>query len=274
MQNGRRTRVSRPGFSFLELQVAFVLLSIALAGLAPLVVMQSRQVKRLESRFNHQTTYHLTPSTNVWARKLGAAAMIETEDPGTIEAAGSAFEAHVNFQRPADPAPGTFDEADYEPDAGALFGDRGNGLTYGWNVDNSANAENRNSGSSPDERYDTLNHIQQDANEFTWEITVPSGTYYVRLVAGDADYINSVYQINVENVLTVDGVPTDGNRWLEGTATVTVTDGRLTVDSAPGASNSKICFIDIYPAYEVRILSVDRSPGSEEMTANVEVIGQ
>src|SRR3972149_1390366 len=37
----------RRGFSLLELQVAFVLFGIALAGLGPLVVMQSRQLQRL-----------------------------------------------------------------------------------------------------------------------------------------------------------------------------------------------------------------------------------
>jgi type II secretory pathway pseudopilin PulG len=77
-KNGPRT-----GFSLLELEVAFVLLGIALAGLGPLVVMQSRQLKRLESRFRDQTTYYLAPSENRWARKLGASALIQTEDPGS-----------------------------------------------------------------------------------------------------------------------------------------------------------------------------------------------
>jgi hypothetical protein len=71
----------RAGYSFLELQVAFVLLGIALAGLGPLVVMQSRQLKMLEARFDHQTTYYLAPSANAWARKLGADASIQTEAP-------------------------------------------------------------------------------------------------------------------------------------------------------------------------------------------------
>lgn len=73
----------RRGFSFLELQVAFLLLGIALAGLGPLVVMQSKQLRALEERFNDQDTYYLVPSPDAWARKLGAAATIQTEDPGT-----------------------------------------------------------------------------------------------------------------------------------------------------------------------------------------------
>jgi len=72
----------RDAFSFLELQVALVLLGIALAGLVPLVVMQSKQLKKLEARLDHTATYYLVPSTSTWARKLGAPAAIETEASG------------------------------------------------------------------------------------------------------------------------------------------------------------------------------------------------
>jgi len=72
----------RPGFSFLELQVAFVLFAIALAGVCPLVVMQSRQLTKLEDRLSPQSTYYVVPSSDAWARKLGAAASVTTVDPG------------------------------------------------------------------------------------------------------------------------------------------------------------------------------------------------
>jgi hypothetical protein len=84
MQSRSSKNTLRAGYSFLELQVAFVLLGIALAGLGPLVVMQSRQLRMLEARFDHQQTYYLVPSTNVWAGKLGAPAAIETADPGAV----------------------------------------------------------------------------------------------------------------------------------------------------------------------------------------------
>lgn len=73
----------RTGFSFLELQVAFVLLGIALAGLVPLVVMQSKQLKRIEDRLSSQTTHYLAPSDSLWARKLGVPATIQATDPGS-----------------------------------------------------------------------------------------------------------------------------------------------------------------------------------------------
>lgn len=272
MKPRRLKHAVRPGFSLLELQVAFVLFGIALAGLGPLVVMQLRQVRTLESRFSDQTTYYLVPSTNAWARKLGAAATIQTEDPGPLAAAGSAFEAHVNFQRAADPDPGTFDGKHYEADGGLAFGDREGGYSYGWDVDNTPHAYNRDHGGSLDERHDTLNHMQEPGAGSTWEIALPNGIYQVHLVAGDPAAFDSVFKINVEGSLTVDGVPSAGVNWLEGTATATVTDGRLTVSNASGATNNKLCFIDILPGKQVSILSLTRSPVSEEVTARVEVV--
>jgi hypothetical protein len=45
--------------------------------------------------------------------------------------------------------------------------------------------------------------------------------------------------------LSVSGTPTTSTRWIAGSKTVTVADGRLTVSNGSGASNNKICFIDI-----------------------------
>jgi hypothetical protein len=49
----------------------------------------------------------------------------------------------------------------------------------------------------------------------------------------------------VEGVLVVSGTPTSAARWVEGTAVVTVADGRLTVSNGAGASNNKVNFVDI-----------------------------
>jgi type II secretory pathway pseudopilin PulG len=274
MRRKCRKRAVPKAFSLLELQVSFVLFGIAIGGLGPLVIMQSRQLKSIENRLNHQTTHYLSPPTDVWARKLGAAAAIETEDPGTVTTTGSAFEAHINFQRLADPDPGTFDANDYLPDGGLIFGDRGNGYSYGWNLDNTPHHRNRDSGHAPDERYDTLGHMQEPEGATVWEIAVPNGTYWVHLVAGDPQNVNSVLKIDVENVLTVDGITHDLDRFVAGTGAIAVADGRLTISSAAGAIDNKICFIDILPAYDVRILSVDRSIAIEDVTAHVEVIAR
>lgn len=36
-----------------------------------------------------------------------------------------------------------------------------------------------------------------------------------------------------------------GVRWFEGTGTVTVTDGRLSLGNGPTAVNNKVCYVDI-----------------------------
>ena len=87
MPRNPKINLARLGFSYLELQVAFVLLGIALAGLGPMVVVQSKQLRRLESRFRDGTKYYLVPSDNPWARKLGAAASLSTDEPSAPDPA-------------------------------------------------------------------------------------------------------------------------------------------------------------------------------------------
>jgi hypothetical protein len=65
----------------LEAQVAFVVFAIALMGLCPLVIMQSKQLGKMQTWMQPQTTYYLVPSSNVWARKLGATASMQTTLP-------------------------------------------------------------------------------------------------------------------------------------------------------------------------------------------------
>ena len=134
----------------------------------------------------------------------------------------------------------------YLPDSGLVFANRGNGQSYGWNADNSAQTRDRNAANSPDQRYDTLTHLQKGpVPDAVWEIAVPNGSYSVRVVSGDAGYFDSVFRLTVEGTLTLNGTPTTSTRWIEGTAMVTVADGRLTIRSGAGASNNKICFVEI-----------------------------
>ena len=139
--------------------------------------------------------------------------------------------------------------AGYLVDGGAAYGDRGNGQVYGWNASTAAATWDRDSKKSPDQRYDTLTAMQHFTNRYArWELAVPNGSYTVRVVSGDPTAHNSVFKVTVEGVLTVDGDPTAANRWIEGTRTVTVSDGRLTIANGAGASNNKICFVEVTPA--------------------------
>jgi N-acetylneuraminic acid mutarotase len=106
----------------------------------------------------------------------------------------------------------------------------------------------------------------QKSGSVSWNIAVPNGTYTVRVVSGDAGFTDSIFKINVEGVLTVNGTPSKSNFWVEGTKVVTVSDGNLTVSNATGASNNKIAFLEIMPgAHPLPVVGVNatKSDASE-----------
>ncbi|HQY88368.1 MAG TPA: kelch repeat-containing protein [Tepidisphaeraceae bacterium] len=130
----------------------------------------------------------------------------------------------------------------WKNDVGSKYEIRGNGLTYGWNVDNKAGARERNKHS--DQRYDTFNHMQLGSNK-TWNIKLPNGQYNVKIVAGDQSAWDSVYRIKAEGTMVASGTPTSAKRFIEGTKRITVGDGKLTIATSGDARNSKIAFIEI-----------------------------
>jgi len=167
----------------------------------------------------------------------------------------------VNFQLAGTPVP-----AGYLQDNGAPYANRGNGQTYGWNVDATATARDRNAANAPDQRYDTLVHMQKpELPNCIWEIAVPNGTYTVRIVAGDPSYFDSVYKINAEGALVVNATPTATAKWFEGTKTVTVGDGKLTIDNAAGSANNKLAFIEINNGVTAREMAAE-APEAQPLT--------
>jgi hypothetical protein len=152
-------------------------------------------------------------------------------------------EVKINFQPASSAVP-----AGFLPDTGLTFAARGNGLSYGWDADNTANARRRNDARSPDASYDTFNHMQKNGANRRWEFALPNGLYQVTLAAGDPDATDSVYRMNLENTLALSGTPAGGVHWFKRTVNVRVTDGRLTLGNAAGAVNNKIDWIDIKAA--------------------------
>ena len=143
----------------------------------------------------------------------------------------------------------------YLPDHGQVFGPRGQGLHYGWDVDNTTLMRDRAHPASPAEKavkgtdrlgetFAYMEH-QKRSQSARWEVAVPNSTYRVRLKAGDPQSYDSVYAIEAEDVLVVDGVPEKDRRWIEGVKEVKVRDGRLTVASNLYASKNRINFIEI-----------------------------
>jgi hypothetical protein len=59
-----------------------VVLGIALTGLMPLTVMQSRVVASLEKRYSNSNGCYLVAAADSWVKKLGAAASLVRQDPG------------------------------------------------------------------------------------------------------------------------------------------------------------------------------------------------
>ncbi len=168
--------------------------------------------------------------------------------------------ARINFQPVWSETP-----SGYLPDSGAVYGDRGNGFRYGWNADNSATTRERNSPLAPDQRYDTLIHLQKPENpDAVWEIALPPGIYDVYAVAGDPEATDGFMQSTAEGNLLLSGAPTSGRRFVSGTTDATVTDGRLTVRSGPGAVNNKLLFLEIYRLAELPTPTATVSPDRVE----------
>nr|MBA3685173.1 nucleoside hydrolase [Planctomycetota bacterium] len=144
----------------------------------------------------------------------------------------------VNFQPAGVPIP-----VGYRADTGAAFGDRGDGLAFGW-LDG-ANDTARDRASHADQRYDTFIHMQKTTPR-TWEVAVPNGSYAVHLVMGDARYADQTNHVFVEGTRQAD--PDGIDLFDEYDVVVQVADGRLTI--APDANlqaGAKIGFIEIRP---------------------------
>jgi len=150
------------------------------------------------------------------------------------------FAVKINFQ----PAGGVVPTG-YLADSGAAFGSRGNDYTYGWETNLAGtNVIARGAGRSQDLRYDTLCQMQAGGNH-TWQIAVPDGLYSVHIAAGDPDSTNGVYRLTAEDFPLLDGAPASSNRWVEGIGTVWVHDGKLTLNSAAGATNNSLDYVEI-----------------------------
>src|SRR5258707_6176314 len=126
----------------------------------------------------------------------------------------------VNFQIGTDPA-----FSGYLIDGGAVYAARGNGQTYGWNVDNTTWMRNRNAANSPDERYDTLGHMQKGGGS-SWEIALAKGTYSVRIVAGGPDPIDRVCKMTADGGGGGRGWPSASVHLFVGEQNMTLSGGR------------------------------------------------
>ena len=87
MMNAQPNHKRRRGTSLLELYAASAVFCLALSGLAPFTVMYLRQTASFEKRMNANTTYYFVPTSDLWLRKLGAAATISSSSTETFPSA-------------------------------------------------------------------------------------------------------------------------------------------------------------------------------------------
>lgn len=183
--------------------------------------------------------------TSGWSSKVDS----EKKPAGELTRIGEnlyqrlSFNVNINFQPKVIEVPkGSL------MDYGSVFADRGNGYSYGWSRDLTGDDVTKPPRHRPyrieydDRRYDTLIHISR--NHAFWEIAVPNGTYKVNLVMGDPIFSDQVNNVMIEGVVLNDPDGRD-NFDMYYDVTVVVTDGRLTLKEAPGADNTKVCFIEI-----------------------------
>lgn len=136
---------------------------------------------------------------------------------------GATFAASINFQPPGLTVP-----VGYFADTGSTYGSRGNGLTYGWNVTHTAAMRDREE--PADRRLATLCQFGAGG---VWEIGVPNGSY--RVTVGIGDGYPSTHTINVEGISFWSAQNLAAGQFVQQTQTVTVSNGRLTIDQGSAA---------------------------------------
>ncbi|MDB5297606.1 MAG: conserved repeat domain protein [Phycisphaerales bacterium] len=144
----------------------------------------------------------------------------------------------VNFQTAAAPA-----VSGYLVDAGNTYAAR-NGQSYGWSKTHVASAVDRNV--VADQLLDTDIGVYSGAK---WELAVPNGTYVVKVSVGDA-------KVATTNTVVIEGTTTLFSAsklaiktFANKTATVTVTDGKLTLSAGSAADLvTRVNYIEVSKA--------------------------
>ncbi len=173
------------------------------------------------------------------------------------------FAASINFQDDADTTP----PAGYLEDFGEAYGARtganqGSGLSYGWIDINSGSpvslvgqGRDRSSTGQSNLLLATTIHMNHPSTPPSgyWEIAVPNGTYSVTASVGDASGGGNdpeTHRINAEGISIINNyVPSGGagsnTRHTTGSGTITVSDGKLTLDYSGGGVNTKLNYVEI-----------------------------
>jgi hypothetical protein len=168
---------------------------------------------------------------------------IEISPPNAAPGARSV--AKINFQTAGAATP-----TGYTADTGLAYSaSRG----FGWlrqddlttPLDISSRMRDRNS--VTDQRVDTFASMQFPATDppAAWVYDLPNGTYSVFVSVGDPSFFDSTHRIRIEGIVAIPGfAPSAATPFDSANATVTVADGKLTID-AVGGTNTKLDYVEI-----------------------------
>ncbi|MCH8528493.1 MAG: DUF2341 domain-containing protein [Kiritimatiellae bacterium] len=159
-------------------------------------------------------------------------------DPVTVSVGeGDTVWRRINFQDDTLPPP-----PGWLADTGALYGERGNGETYGW-LETPGQARQRFhlDPPAPNFMHDGL-IVMGNAS---WAIEVPNGLYRVRIVAGDPLFPDGQQSFSVNGAFVFNTATHEDHIYADGFVTVPVWEGQLLIESNAYADSPKINFIEI-----------------------------
>lgn len=142
----------------------------------------------------------------------------------------------VNFQPGAAPP-----QEGYLMDSGLSYSaPRG----YGWiSGPSSQGTRDRDNANSPNQAYDTMIHV---APTSIWEMDLPAGNYSVTICNGDPSFAQGTQYVKAEGITIIDNVIISGaTPWVERTATVTVSDGRLSISFAGSSNPARLSWLTV-----------------------------
>ena len=202
--------------------------------------------------------------------------------PASASGPGAAV-ARVDFQ----PATSTV-ATGYTADTGLPFdAARGSGwLNAGRTAGLDMTALTRDRAGTTEARLRTLvlmqpTPAQSAGGDGVWELALANGTYTVTASVGDPGFTDSVHALRAEGQTVVAPfTPTTAVPSRTGTATVQVTDGRLTLD-AVGGTNTKLQYVDVdrvetgadttAPVVTAVVTGLQGAPGTYKNSATVTV---